>query len=276
MGACPGEVVRDLGKVSGRSRTIKILYLTVPCRMVFSRLTLYRPAKIFLDSLIVRLSKVLVNAMPRHVMFAAVIGYSVGGIVSCSFVTPNLKITNEKSGPLNNFSSTDNRDSMNYGVSSSGTQHATVSNLENQAFMTSFRSCFSPPNRLPNPEARTRQLFLGWSDVLLRKPVHFKPDWNGFAVTGTLDSIPLSAIAISTKDSEPGCIQELIAFNTETSSNDPFNDESLDNHRLHGESGETSTALSTAPSMKATLREQVAAYLKRSVGSELSQGAAVK
>jgi len=78
-----------------------------------------------------------------------------------------------------------------------------------------FSSCYKSDKKIPRAEALTRQLFVGWTNFLLREPLEFNDgtgDWTGFAVTGELDGKKLFAVALSTKSSQLGCIEELIAF----------------------------------------------------------------
>ena len=79
-------------------------------------------------------------------------------------------------------------------------------------FFTRFRSCYSPPTRVPALEARVRQLFVGFREVVIGAPVSLDPNWTGFQVRGVLDSSSLVAIALSQPAATPGCFEELVAF----------------------------------------------------------------
>jgi hypothetical protein len=79
-------------------------------------------------------------------------------------------------------------------------------------FFTRFRSCYSPPSRVPALEARVRQLFVGFREVVIGAPVSFDPNWTGFQVRGSLDASSLVAIALNQPAEIPGCFEELVAF----------------------------------------------------------------
>ncbi len=138
----------------------------------------------------------------RHLLYAAAICATVGALTGCSYVTPNLRVTTKNSEAIK----------IPAGNATSPTTSSTSESFEGPAYLTTFRSCFSPPSRVPTAEARTRQLFVGWADVMLHDSIGFDSGWEGFTVSGELDSVPLVAIAISKREAEPGCIKELVAF----------------------------------------------------------------
>ena len=141
----------------------------------------------------------------------------------CSFVSPNLKVKTPNAAALKVD--------------------------EDQHFLTSFQSCFSPPSRVPNSQASTRQLFVGWSDVMLGEPVKYDYGWNGFTVSGTLDNEPLSAIAISKPAAIPGCIDEVVAFGPQKTNPDSA---------LHALSTKLTTYLAQATEISGTSGSTVA------------------
>lgn len=109
-------------------------------------------------------------------------------LAGCSFVSPTVTVT-PATQPTTNLDGT-------------------------VGYVTSFESCFPARHKLPTAEALTRQLFVGWTDVILQEPVHLDP-WEGFAVTGKLDATKVRAIAITKPGKNPGCVEELVTFSPE-------------------------------------------------------------
>jgi|GEM_PF-5692402 len=114
----------------------------------------------------------------------------------CSYITPSVRVA----GPPRSF------------------VISPLSDKNSAHHVAQFSSCYKSDKKIPRAEALTRQLFVGWTNFLLREPLEFNDgtgDWTGFAVTGELDGKKLFAVALSAKSDQPGCIEELIAFGSQ-------------------------------------------------------------